>query len=171
MSLYRSFVTPKKAVERPNQTPARPQWLGHPLPQVSTCAAAAAVLCAGPLQVLEEGDCRKLGMGLFLGVAQGSDEPLRFIHLTYTPEGHVSHKASGCGYGDGRAGMVAAVAAHAALQEAPGGRHGWMLMHATCDRQSHCTLTLCCCAVAATHNCVVVLLCLAGCTCGQGSHI
>lgn len=32
-------------------------------------------------------------MGLFLGVAQGSDEPLRFIHLTYTPEGPVKHKA------------------------------------------------------------------------------
>jgi hypothetical protein len=45
------------------------------------------------VQVLEEGDCKKLGMGLFLGVAQGSDEPLRFIHLTYTPEGPVTHKA------------------------------------------------------------------------------
>lgn len=44
------------------------------------------------VQVLEEGDCRKLGMGLFLGVAQGSDEPLRFIHLTYTPEGPVTQK-------------------------------------------------------------------------------
>lgn len=46
------------------------------------------------VQVLEEGDCKMLGMGLFLGVAQGSDEPLRFIHLTYTPEGPVTHKAS-----------------------------------------------------------------------------
>jgi leucyl aminopeptidase len=45
------------------------------------------------VQVLEEGDCKKLGMNLFLGVAQGSDEPLRFIHLTYTPEGPVTHKA------------------------------------------------------------------------------
>lgn len=44
------------------------------------------------MQVLEEADCKKLGMGLFLGVAQGSDEPLRFIHLTYTPEGPVTHK-------------------------------------------------------------------------------
>jgi hypothetical protein len=31
-------------------------------------------------------------MGLFLGVAQGSDEPLRFIHLIYTPEGDITHK-------------------------------------------------------------------------------
>lgn len=72
---------------------------------------------AGPRQVLEEGDCKKLGMGLFLGVAQGSDEPLRFIHLTYTSEGPVSHKARGCVDG-GRAVMVAAVPAHAAARSA-----------------------------------------------------
>jgi len=52
------------------------------------------VLCVVLLQVLEEADCRQLGMGLFLGVAQGSDEPLRFIHLTYTPEGPITQKAS-----------------------------------------------------------------------------
>jgi leucyl aminopeptidase len=31
------------------------------------------------VQVLERKDCEKLGMGSFLGVAQGSDEPLKFI--------------------------------------------------------------------------------------------
>lgn len=51
-------------------------------------------MCVVVLQVLDEAHCRKLGMGLFLGVAQGSDEPLRFIHLTYTPEGPITHKAS-----------------------------------------------------------------------------
>jgi leucyl aminopeptidase len=32
-------------------------------------------------------ECEKLGMGMFLGVAQGSDEEPRFIHLTYRPRG------------------------------------------------------------------------------------
>jgi leucyl aminopeptidase len=44
------------------------------------------------VQVLEEAECKQLGMGLFLGVAQGSEEPLRFIHLTYTPEGPIRRK-------------------------------------------------------------------------------
>jgi len=35
------------------------------------------------LKVLERDDCAKLGMGAFLGVAQGSpDQPPKFIHLT-----------------------------------------------------------------------------------------
>lgn len=46
------------------------------------------------LTVLEEAECRALGMGLFVGVAQGSDEPLKFIHLTYKPKGEVRHKVS-----------------------------------------------------------------------------
>ena len=37
------------------------------------------------LQVLEREDCEKLGMGAFLGVAQASDMPPKFIHLTYKP--------------------------------------------------------------------------------------
>lgn len=39
------------------------------------CLLCVCVCCG--TQVLEEPDCKKLGMGLFLGVAQGSDEPLR----------------------------------------------------------------------------------------------
>jgi leucyl aminopeptidase len=39
------------------------------------------------LEVLERADCRKLGMGMFLGVAAGSEQPPKFIHLTYTPAG------------------------------------------------------------------------------------
>ncbi|KAK4534177.1 hypothetical protein CDCA_CDCA01G0202 [Cyanidium caldarium] len=34
--------------------------------------------------VLEREDCERLGMGAYLGVAQGSDLPPKFIHLTYT---------------------------------------------------------------------------------------
>jgi leucyl aminopeptidase len=35
------------------------------------------------LQVLEKEECEAMGMGLFLGVSQGSDESPKLIHLTY----------------------------------------------------------------------------------------
>ena len=35
------------------------------------------------VEVLDRKDCEKLGMGSFLAVAQGSDEPLAFIVLKY----------------------------------------------------------------------------------------
>jgi leucyl aminopeptidase len=38
------------------------------------------------LKVLERDDCQKLGMGAYVGVAQGSLEPPKFIHLTYRPK-------------------------------------------------------------------------------------
>lgn len=51
---------------------------------------AAAVAAEFPdvmsLKVLEKDECEKLGMGSFLGVAEASDEPPKFIHLTYTPK-------------------------------------------------------------------------------------
>ena len=37
-------------------------------------------------KILGPADCKKLGMGMYLGVAQGSDEEPRLIHLTYRPE-------------------------------------------------------------------------------------
>lgn len=37
------------------------------------------------VEILEREDCEKLGMGAFLGVAQASDLPPKFIHLTYKP--------------------------------------------------------------------------------------
>jgi len=37
------------------------------------------------VRVLDREECRELGMGAYLGVAQGSEEPPRFIHLTYAP--------------------------------------------------------------------------------------
>jgi hypothetical protein len=44
-------------------------------------------LCAlHGLQVLDEPQVRALRMGLYLGVSQGSAEPLKLIHLTYTPD-------------------------------------------------------------------------------------
>lgn len=39
------------------------------------------------VKILEEDECRKLGMGAYLGVSEASDEPSKFIHLTYTPAG------------------------------------------------------------------------------------
>jgi leucyl aminopeptidase len=39
------------------------------------------------LEVLERDECERRGMGCFLGVAQGSEQPPKFIHLRYTPKG------------------------------------------------------------------------------------
>ncbi|MEZ0347067.1 MAG: leucyl aminopeptidase [Thermus sp.] len=39
------------------------------------------------VEVLDEGAIQALGMGAFLAVAQGSENPPRFIHLRYRPEG------------------------------------------------------------------------------------
>ena len=39
------------------------------------------------LTVLEREDCEKLGMGSYLAVSLGSDQPPKFIHLKYTPRG------------------------------------------------------------------------------------
>jgi leucyl aminopeptidase len=52
------------------------------------------------VKILEREDCAKLGMGAFLGVAQGSPEqPLKFIHLTYTPSGRATKKVAIIGKG------------------------------------------------------------------------
>lgn len=44
------------------------------------------------LEVLEQADCEKLGMGAYLGVSQGAIEPPKFIHLTYKPKGAVTKR-------------------------------------------------------------------------------
>lgn len=51
------------------------------------------------LQILEQADCEKLGMGAFLGVAKASDLPPKFIHLTYHPEGTPRKKLAIVGKG------------------------------------------------------------------------
>jgi leucyl aminopeptidase len=50
-------------------------------------ARAEEIAQAGSLElrVLDREDCAKLAMGAYLGVAQGSQEPPKFIHLTYRP--------------------------------------------------------------------------------------
>lgn len=50
-------------------------------------------------EILEKEDCEKLGMGAFLGVAQASDLPPKFIHLTYQPEGTPRKKLAIIGKG------------------------------------------------------------------------
>jgi leucyl aminopeptidase len=52
------------------------------------------------VKVLERDECAKLGMGAFLGVAQGSPEqPPKFIHLTYTPSGRAAKRVAIIGKG------------------------------------------------------------------------
>ncbi|EIE19999.1 hypothetical protein COCSUDRAFT_54513 [Coccomyxa subellipsoidea C-169] len=41
------------------------------------------------LEIIEEDACEEMGMGCFLGVTACSEEPAKFIHLTYTPKGEV----------------------------------------------------------------------------------
>jgi leucyl aminopeptidase len=51
------------------------------------------------VEILEQADCEQLGMGAFLGVAQASDLPPKFIHLTYTPAGTPRRKLAIIGKG------------------------------------------------------------------------
>ncbi|QIZ70963.1 leucyl aminopeptidase [Oxynema aestuarii] len=51
------------------------------------------------VEILEKEECEKLGMGAFLGVAQASDLPPKFIHLTYKPEGSPRRKLAIVGKG------------------------------------------------------------------------
>jgi leucyl aminopeptidase len=39
------------------------------------------------VKVFEKAECKKMGMGAFLGVAAGSEQPPKFIHVTYSPSG------------------------------------------------------------------------------------
>src|SRR5262249_43967644 len=39
------------------------------------------------VKVFDRAECKKMGMGAFLGVAAGSEQPPKFIHVTYTPSG------------------------------------------------------------------------------------
>jgi leucyl aminopeptidase len=51
------------------------------------------------VEILEREECEKLGMGAFLGVAQASDLPPKFIHLTYRPAGTPRRKLAIIGKG------------------------------------------------------------------------
>jgi leucyl aminopeptidase len=62
-------------------------------------AAAIASEHGLQIEILEQEDCEKLGMGAFLGVAKASDLPPKFIHLTYKPEGTPKRKLAIVGKG------------------------------------------------------------------------
>jgi leucyl aminopeptidase len=62
-------------------------------------AAAIANEHGLELRVLERSDCEALGMGAYLGVAQGSALPPKFIHLTYRPDGTVRRRVALVGKG------------------------------------------------------------------------
>lgn len=51
------------------------------------------------LKVLEREDCEQLGMGCYLGVAQCGPQPLKFIHLRYTPKGEAKGRVCLVGKG------------------------------------------------------------------------
>jgi leucyl aminopeptidase len=78
-------------VELARQLVASPP--NHATPQALADTAAQIARDHGlALTVLERSDCEALGMGAYLGVAQGSDLPPKFIHLTYTPPGEVKRR-------------------------------------------------------------------------------
>ncbi len=62
---------------------------------------AAEVARAGrlKLRVYERAECEKMGMGAFLGVALGSEQPPKFIHMTYYPAGRARKKVAIIGKG------------------------------------------------------------------------
>ena len=51
------------------------------------------------LKIFDRDECRKLGMGAFLGVAAGSEQPPKFIHLAYTPAGRARRRVVVIGKG------------------------------------------------------------------------
>jgi leucyl aminopeptidase len=51
------------------------------------------------LKVMDRAECARMGMGAYVGVAQGSEEPPKFIHLTYTPAGRARRRVAIIGKG------------------------------------------------------------------------
>jgi leucyl aminopeptidase len=51
------------------------------------------------VRVYDRAECARLGMGAFIGVAAGSEQPPRFIHLTYTPRGRARRRVVVIGKG------------------------------------------------------------------------
>ncbi len=68
---------------------------------VTLAEAAEAIAREGGLEIniLEREECEKLGMGSFLGVAQASDLPPKFIHMIYRPQGTPRKKLAIVGKG------------------------------------------------------------------------
>ncbi|MBU6353528.1 MAG: leucyl aminopeptidase [Cyanobacteria bacterium REEB498] len=78
-------------VELARELVAAPPNVVTPAALADTAAAIARDFGL-ELKVLERADCQALGMGSYLAVAQGSDLPPKFIHLTYRPEGSAQRR-------------------------------------------------------------------------------
>ena len=85
-------------VELARELVAAPPNVATPAGLADTAAALARDFGL-ELKVLERADCEALGMGAYLGVAQGSDLPPKFIHLTYRPEGGAQRRVGLVGKG------------------------------------------------------------------------
>jgi leucyl aminopeptidase len=70
----------------------------HPTHLANVAARMAKDARLG-VRVLDRAECQKLGMGAFLGVAAGSEQPPKFIHLTYTPAGRRRRRVAVIGKG------------------------------------------------------------------------
>ena len=51
------------------------------------------------VKIFDRAECRKMGMGAFLGVAAGSEQPPKFIHLRYAPSGRSRRRVAIIGKG------------------------------------------------------------------------
>jgi leucyl aminopeptidase len=85
-------------VELARQLVAAPPNVATPA-ALADAAATIAVDHGLELKVLERSDCEALGMGAYLGVAQGSDLPPKFIHLIYRPAGETRRRVALVGKG------------------------------------------------------------------------
>ena len=85
-------------VELARQLVAAPPNVATPAHLAET-AAEIATTWGLELKVLEMEACEELGMGAYLGVAQGSSLPPKFIHLTYHPPGPVQRRVALVGKG------------------------------------------------------------------------
>jgi leucyl aminopeptidase len=70
----------------------------HPthLARVATSIAREGRL---KVRVFDRAACEKMGMGAFLGVAAGTQQPPKFVHLTYTPAGRARKRVALIGKG------------------------------------------------------------------------
>jgi leucyl aminopeptidase len=85
-------------VELARQLVAAPPNVATPQKLADTAAELARDFGLS-FRLLERDECEALGMGAFLGVAQGSALPPKFIHLTYQPPGPVRRRVALVGKG------------------------------------------------------------------------
>jgi leucyl aminopeptidase len=94
---------------RTGETCARATWVARDLVNAPanevhpTHLAEVAETIARPprlsVKILDRAECEELGMGAFLGVAKGSAQPPKFIHLTYRPSGRPTKRVAIIGKG------------------------------------------------------------------------